>query len=120
MALLPEEGPRTVGVSEKCTGGLPHPVDSRIVPKMKPFLCSLAILTAATGSTLAQAKPGGDVVPVPITLPGTQAKLEPGQFEWHPERSPEGPLLVVCTLPATPADGARADVRRRDGRDCPR
>ena len=65
---------------------------------MKPILCSLAVLTIATGSTFAQAKPGGDVVPVPITLPGTQAKLEPGQFEWHPERSPEGPLLIVCSI----------------------
>ena len=25
-------------------------------------------------------------------------KLQPGQFEWHPERSPNGPLLVVCSI----------------------
>ncbi len=28
----------------------------------------------------------------------TQTKLEPGQFEWHPERAPKGPLLVVVSI----------------------
>jgi len=32
------------------------------------------------------------------TLPTPQAKLKPGQFEWHPERSPSGPLLVVVSI----------------------
>ena len=27
-----------------------------------------------------------------------EAKLAPGQFEWHPERSPGGPLLVVVSI----------------------
>ncbi len=27
-----------------------------------------------------------------------QAKLQPGQFEWHPEKSPSGPLLVVVSI----------------------
>jgi hypothetical protein len=27
-----------------------------------------------------------------------QKKLAPGEYEWHPERSPNGPLLVVCTI----------------------
>jgi len=27
-----------------------------------------------------------------------QAKLKPGQYEWHPERSPSGPLLVVVSV----------------------
>lgn len=28
-----------------------------------------------------------------------RAKLEPGQFTWHPETSPKGPVLVVVSLP---------------------
>ncbi|MFK5924389.1 MAG: L,D-transpeptidase [Verrucomicrobiota bacterium] len=32
------------------------------------------------------------------TLPMPQAKLKPGQYEWHPERSPSGPLLVVVSV----------------------
>ncbi|MCF6312487.1 MAG: L,D-transpeptidase [Verrucomicrobiales bacterium] len=32
------------------------------------------------------------------TLPTHQAKLKPGQFEWHPERSPSGPLLIVISV----------------------
>lgn len=26
------------------------------------------------------------------------AKLQPGQFEWHPEKAPKGPLLVVVSI----------------------
>ncbi len=32
------------------------------------------------------------------TLHARQSKLKPGEFEWHPERSPTGPLLVVCSI----------------------
>jgi hypothetical protein len=28
----------------------------------------------------------------------TQAKLAPGQYEWHPERSPSGPVLMVVSI----------------------
>ena len=28
----------------------------------------------------------------------SQRKLAPGQFEWHPERSPSGPVLVVVSI----------------------
>lgn len=28
----------------------------------------------------------------------SQTRLAPGQFEWHPERSPKGPLLVVVSI----------------------
>tara|TARA_R110000850_G_scaffold16044_8_gene50055 strand:- start:1638 stop:2684 length:1047 start_codon:yes stop_codon:yes gene_type:complete len=27
-----------------------------------------------------------------------QTKLQPGQFEWHPEKAPSGPLLVVVSI----------------------
>ncbi|NOY00873.1 MAG: L,D-transpeptidase, partial [Verrucomicrobia bacterium] len=30
--------------------------------------------------------------------PAPQSKLKPGQYEWHPERSPSGPLLVVVSI----------------------
>lgn len=64
---------------------------------MKSILSSLTILTCASGLVFSQAKPK-PVEPTLIKLPGEQAKLEPGQFEWHPERSPSGPLLVVCSI----------------------
>ncbi|NWK55738.1 L,D-transpeptidase family protein [Verrucomicrobiaceae bacterium N1E253] len=28
----------------------------------------------------------------------TQSKLAPGQYEWHPERSPKGPVLMVVSI----------------------
>ena len=28
----------------------------------------------------------------------SKTKLAPGQFEWHPERSPSGPVLVVVSI----------------------
>lgn len=65
---------------------------------MKILLTTFGVLALATHGVLAQAKPGGPVVPVSPTPLGEQPKLEPGQFEWHPERSPEGPLLVVCSI----------------------
>lgn len=30
--------------------------------------------------------------------PAMQSKLKPGEFEWHPERSPDGPLLLVVSI----------------------
>jgi hypothetical protein len=47
------------------------------------LLASLASLAAAVGAPELQV---------------ATSKLAPGEFEWHPERSPKGPLLVVCSL----------------------
>lgn len=30
--------------------------------------------------------------------PAEQPQLQPGQFEWHPERAPSGPLLLVVSI----------------------
>jgi len=46
--------------------------------------------------SLALAALGAD--PVPLDVTANARKLNPGQFEWSPERSPKGPLLVVCSL----------------------
>jgi L,D-transpeptidase-like protein len=27
------------------------------------------------------------------------AQLKPGQFEWHPERSPDGPIAIIISVP---------------------
>ena len=69
-----------------------------MVPAVKPFLSILAILSLTATGALAQAKPGGAVIPVQPSPGGDRATLEPGQFEWHPERSPAGPLLMVCSI----------------------
>ena len=29
---------------------------------------------------------------------GRQGKLAPGRYEWHPERSPKGPVLMVVSI----------------------
>ena len=51
---------------------------------MKFLSLACAAITILSSASLAQT--------------GGQKKLEPGQFEWHPERSPTGPLLVVCSI----------------------
>ena len=51
------------------------------------FLVSLAVVVAGFGAD-----------PVPLDGLTNARKLAPGEFEWHPERSPNGPLLVVCSL----------------------
>ncbi|MEP4079670.1 L,D-transpeptidase family protein [Haloferula sp.] len=45
------------------------------------------------------------IIALPLTqlgaetlMPQNSSKLAAGAFEWHPERSPTGPLLVVCSL----------------------
>jgi hypothetical protein len=43
----------------------------------------------------AAASSAQDSVPPAIVV---QTALKPGEFEWHPERSPDGPLLVVCSI----------------------
>ncbi len=77
---------------------LPPRATPSIVPPVKQILPSLAILALTASGAFAQAKPGGAVIPVRPSPSGAQAKLEPGQFEWHPERSPDGPLLMVCSI----------------------
>ena len=32
------------------------------------------------------------------SIPAPSAPLAPGQFEWHPERAPAGPLLIVVSI----------------------
>ncbi len=41
---------------------------------------------------------------------GPRATLEPGQFTWHPEVSPKGPVLVVVSLPQQRAYAYRNGV----------
>ena len=37
-------------------------------------------------------------IPRAIPVKPEEKTLKPGEFQWHPERSPEGPLLVVCSI----------------------
>src|SRR6185369_6095948 len=56
-----------------------------------------------------------------------RAALEPGQFTWHPETSPKGPVLVVVSLPQQHAYVYRNGVligrstisSGREGKDTP-
>jgi hypothetical protein len=61
------------------------------------------IVLALIAAPPAQAAPDkGRVAP--------RAKLEPGQFTWHPETSPTGPVLVVVSLPQQRAYAYRNGV----------
>ena len=49
------------------------------------------VLFKARGhSALAQAAPGADP---------DYASLQPGQFLWHPERAPKGPVAIIVSIP---------------------
>jgi hypothetical protein len=48
------------------------------------------LLNARRHSALAQAAPGADP---------DDASLQPGQFIWHPERAPKGPVAIIVSIP---------------------
>ena len=56
----------------------------------------------------------------------TAALLEPGSFEWHPERASSGPVVVIVSLPDQQAYvyrngfGSGARLSARDDQDIPR
>ena len=66
------------------------------VMKSNPLSFLLAALLALPAA--AQNNPYGPVTPVRTIIGDDRPKLAPGQFEWHPERSPDGPLLVVVSI----------------------
>jgi hypothetical protein len=65
---------------------------------------TIGIFLVSIGSAWSQSTPAPDSpvadaeVPKAIPLKPEDKKLKPGEFSWHPERSPKGPLLVVCTI----------------------
>ena len=69
---------------------------------MKISMLTTAFVLISIGSSWSQSAPGepdtSAEVPRAIPLKPEDKKLKPGEFAWHPERSPEGPLLVVCTI----------------------
>lgn len=55
------------------------------------FLGLGAVLLNARGrSALAQSTPGADP---------DYASLKPGEFLWHPERAPKGPVAIIVSIP---------------------
>ena len=48
------------------------------------------LLNARRHSAFAQAAPGADP---------DYASLQPGQFLWHPERAPKGPVAIIVSIP---------------------
>jgi hypothetical protein len=61
------------------------------VPRSMLRRAGLVVLTLVVALTAHAATKGERV--------GPRARLNPGQFTWHPETSPEGPVLVVVSLP---------------------
>src|SRR4249920_2180731 len=43
--------------------------------------------------------------------PVDPAKLKPGEFQWHPDRSPAGPVVVLVSIPKQWAVIYRGGVR---------
>lgn len=78
--------------------------------------------TAATAATDAAvepappaelvAEPAADPVPViKVEAPSPLATLEPGEFLWHPEVAPSGPVVVIVSLPEQRAHVYRNGLR---------
>lgn len=65
---------------------------------MKPFSILLTLAFLFATSAQAQLFKKKKKKQAESTLPVSPPKLAPGQFEWHPERSPSGPLLVVVSI----------------------
>src|SRR6185437_3056985 len=62
------------------------------------FLTTLAVsILILTGSQAAMQKPSFHTKGTPTGKPtGT---LKPGEYWWHPELSPSGPLMVLVSIP---------------------
>ncbi len=64
------------------------------------LLLAVAVFAAAGGASLsgalaARKRPAPKKAAATAKKPG---ELKPGQFEWHPERSPSGPLAIIVSL----------------------
>ncbi len=59
--------------------------------------CAPSLHRPGLQSALTEAAPAPEI-PRAIPIDPEEKILKPGEFLWHPERSPEGPLLVVCTI----------------------
>jgi hypothetical protein len=57
----------------------------------------LSLLVTVLSTTALSAEIPSSPPSVPAT-PLESRRLQPGEFEWHPERSPSGPLLIVCSI----------------------
>ena len=70
-----------------------HPSPIPVKRLLSPFIFIALAATAA----FSQDSPKDPVLVRPA-VPGAQPKLEPGEFEFFPARSPDGPLLIVCSI----------------------
>ena len=76
--------------------------DSFLLAQMKLPTTAIFALLLSAGEGWSQSAQAGDgpapEIPRAIPIDPEEKILKPGEFLWHPERSPEGPLLVVCTI----------------------
>jgi len=63
-----------------------------------PFVC-IALLFATPASTSTAKTPPKHTSTVGTAKTVVPAKLEPGEYVWHPELSPRGPIVMVVSLP---------------------
>ena len=62
------------------------------------FLTALAVsILILTGSQAAMQKPSFHTKGTPTGKP--MGKLKPGEYWWHPEISPQGPLMILVSIP---------------------
>jgi lipoprotein-anchoring transpeptidase ErfK/SrfK len=62
------------------------------------FLTTLAVsILILTGSQAAMQKPSFHTKGTPTGKP--MGKLKPGEYWWHPEISPQGPLMILVSIP---------------------
>ena len=72
-----------------------------------PVRILLVALLAATGAPAF----AGEAAFVEAPMEARSSTLAPGEFEWSPERSPTGPLVVVVSLPEQMAHVYRGGIR---------
>ena len=66
------------------------------------------VANAAPADSASQAEPAPAI---PVEEPSPVAALEPGEFLWHPEVSPSGPVVVIVSLPEQRAHVYRNGLR---------
>ena len=72
-----------------------------------PLFSRRLFVTGSLASPLLAAFPNAIAQDQPVD----PATLKPGEFQWHPDRSPEGPVIVLVSIPKQWAVVYRGGVR---------
>lgn len=103
--------PATVAVpTDVATTAGPEPVAPTVAP-IEVVRTDVAPVESAPVADLAPAEPAEPMPAIQPEAPTEVASLEPGEFLWHPEVSPSGPVVVIVSLPEQRAHVYRNGLR---------